>query len=109
MNKNARQIVPMTDIFQDGTKAISEWRRSRRLSETMCCGVPSDPITKRGKTIQVVRMMLLAVLPVIILASQTFVILHDRFNDKANKDSVRGNVVFSTKTGQIVHLLQLER
>ncbi|CAH1782655.1 unnamed protein product [Owenia fusiformis] len=110
MNRNARQIVPMTKIFQDGAKATSGSRRSSiRLSETMCCGVPSDPITKRGRTIQVVRMMLLVVLPIIVLASQTFVIMLDGFNDKANKDSVRGNVVFSTETGQVVHLLQLER
>ena len=68
-----------------------------------------DPLTVRGSRVQLCKMLLFVMIPIVLLFAETAWILNNHHLTVNRASDVQENVLFSINSGTIVHYLQIER
>ena len=82
--------------------SIYDWIKSQGC-------LSGDPLTKHGTRVQLVKMLVFVLVPIVILFSETVWILTNYTIVFQTASDVQKNVLFSINSGAIVHRLQIER
>ncbi|XP_074654593.1 uncharacterized protein LOC141908442 [Tubulanus polymorphus] len=105
LDSNEKQLVFWTkrtnqdDSFTDALDDAED--------KTRICGV--SPLTKAGKQIQMTKMMILTLIPIMALCVMCVIDLSTISKDNDAKTIVRDTIKFSMETAVVIHNLQRER
>ncbi|CAG2247212.1 unnamed protein product [Mytilus edulis] len=74
-----------------------------------CCTCNENLSTKRGQTIVLVKILVLAIIPIIVLVIQGGITIAEDNNQVVTQHKVEADIKFSVEIGLLVHNLQIER
>ncbi|CAC5382252.1 Guanylate cyclase 32E,Guanylate cyclase soluble subunit beta-2,Head-specific guanylate cyclase,Retinal guanylyl cyclase 2,Heat-stable enterotoxin receptor,Olfactory guanylyl cyclase GC-D,Atrial natriuretic peptide receptor 2,Receptor-type guanylate cyclase gcy-9,Receptor-type guanylate cyclase Gyc76C,Receptor-type guanylate cyclase gcy-27,Receptor-type guanylate cyclase gcy-18,Receptor-type guanylate cyclase gcy-28,Speract receptor,Receptor-type guanylate cyclase gcy-29,Receptor-type guanylate cyclase gcy- len=74
-----------------------------------CCTCNENLSTKRGQNIILVKILVLAIIPIIVLVIQGGITIADDNNHVRIQNKVEADIKFSVEIGLLVHNLQIER
>ncbi|CAC5382253.1 unnamed protein product [Mytilus coruscus] len=74
-----------------------------------CCTCKENLSTKRGQNIILVKILVLAIIPIIVLVIQGGITIADDNNHVRIQNKVEADIKFSVEIGLLVHNLQIER
>ena len=77
------------------------------VDENNC--LQADPTTHKGRKLQLCKMVIIVMIPILILLAETLFIIGNSAINVQLKSAMKGDVKFSIETGLIVHVLQIER
>lgn len=79
------------------------------LKQRICFFNSNDLLTKRGQHAHMLKIILLAIIPVFVLLIQSSIYISNDSKVVSQQKSVKDNISFSVEIGLLVHYLQLER
>ncbi|XP_074641313.1 uncharacterized protein LOC141899060 [Tubulanus polymorphus] len=107
MDKSAK-VAPLRNAKDERMSTILTLQHltGRKATCFLCDG---NPITERGKRIQMINVLFLISAPFIMLFALSFATLYDNIIKLTMTQRVQNEVVSSMQYGQVIHKLQLER
>ena len=103
MNEKSTIGVNYSHLFLDDQKAIVEPIKKKKSFWT------TDLTTSRGQKIQISKIVLSALIPIVLLFAEATYRLSLSATELSGVSKVQDEILFSLETGTVVHFLQIER
>ena len=102
------QVSVRVGLNSPTPSSVSHVSSSWEMVRAQGC-LAADPISNKGRKLQLSKMVIITMVPILVLLVETMVIIGNSVVEVKGKEVIRENIQFSIQTGEVVHLLQIER
>nr|XP_012139085.1 PREDICTED: uncharacterized protein LOC100876163 isoform X2 [Megachile rotundata] len=104
--RNGSCVAEVSSVRSLSSDDVSAIKANRKKS---CWARATDPADRRGRRIQLLRMLALLFIPILALIVQTSISLHDILIYREEVSDIETQVTIATDLGKVVTRMQLER